>query len=476
MNVVSRFCFLLIVVLAQPVWGQSWMQFRGNAANPVSESQNVATKWSATENIQWKTEIEGRGWSSPIVVDDRVFVTTAVNENETKPPQAGTNYSNAYVAELMKEGLSQEEVEKRVMERDFELPDSVNLHCFLVCLDLNSGKELWRHEYHTGKPPGGMHRKNSFASETPLSDGNHVFVYATHVGLYAYTLDGKQVWNTSLENHPIYMEFGTGTSPVLLDEKIIILDDNEEASSIAAYNKTDGSQIWKTQRSGPASKPAASASGPPAGMPKSGWATPYVWKTPERTEIVTVGPSLAVSYDESGNELWRMKGMTPAPSASSFAFGDFLLLNGGKMQPVYAIRPGAQGDITLEKGTLKSEFVEWSRPRAGTYIPTPVAHDGGLYVLQDNGILQRYDTSTGEQSYKKRIKSSGADFTSSPWVMGDKLFCLSEQGDTYVLKTGSEYELLHTNSLGEFCMASPAVAGDRLILRTESAIYSIAKQ
>jgi len=462
------FLCLLFVASAQTVQGQSWTQFRGNDANPVSDSKGVPEKWSNTENVEWSTEVAGRGWSSPIVVGDRVFVTSAVNKGESKLPEAGTEYSNAYVAELMKQGLSQEEVEKRVMERDFELPADVNLHCYLHCLDLKTGSELWKHEFHTGKPPGGMHRKNSFASETPVTDGEHIFVYATHIGLFAYTLDGKQAWNTPLEIHPMYMEFGTGTSPVLLDDKLIILDDNEEAASIAAYSKSDGTQLWKTERKG--------VEGAPAAMPKSGWMTPYVWKTPERTEIVTVGPGLAVSYDENGEEVWRMKGMTPAPSASSFAFGDVLLLNGGRQKSIFAIKPGASADITLASGERKSDFVVWSRKMAGTYIPTPVAFDGGLYVLHDNGIIARYDTSSGERSYKKQFKSSGADFTTSPWVCDGKLFCLSEQGDTYVLKTGADYELLHTNSVGEFCMATPAIVGDRLILRTESAVYSIRKQ
>jgi len=150
-----------------------------------------------------------------------------------------------------------------------------------------------------------------------------------------------------------------------------------------------------------------------------------------------------------------------------------LLLNAGKQQPIYAIKPGAEGDITLPTGERESESVAWSRKMAGTYIPTPVAFDGGLYVLQDNGIIARYDTSTGKRSYKKRIKNSGADFTTSPWVCNGKLYCLSEQGDAYVLKTGAEYELLHTNSVGEFCMSTPAIVGDRLILRTETKVYSI---
>ena len=468
-----KFCsfalsFCLIAFISNNLFAQSWSQFRGDAANPVAEKTSIPDRWSTTENVEWATEVAGRGWSSPIVVGDRIFITAAVTDGESKSPQAGVAYSNEYVAELSRKGLSKEEIEKAVMERDFELPDAVNLHCFLYCLDLNSGKELWKREFHSGKPPGGRHRKNSFASETPVSDGEHVFVYSTHVGLFAYTLDGEPVWNTNLDSHKIYMEFGTGASPVLLGQNLIILDDNEESSSLTAYDKSDGKLVWRTERTPP--------EGANPALPKSGWMTPYIWKTDKRTEIVTVGPGVAISYDEAGKELWRMKGMTLAPSASSFAFEDVLLLNGGKARPIFAVLPGAEGDITLEGGTLRSDNVAWSRPRSGTYIPTPVAYDGGLYVLQDNGILERYDTTTGKRTYKKRIKSSGADFTTSPWVMDGKLFCLSEQGDTYVLNAGIEYELLHSNPVGEFCMSTPAIAGDRLILRTESKVYCISNR
>ncbi len=460
------FSCLLLVAFSQVGLANDWLQFRGSEANPVSESSNIPDKWSTTENVEWVTDVAGRGWSSPIVVGDRVFVTAVVTDGDSKKPQVGTDYSNAYVAELMKQGLTGEEVKKKVTERDFELPEEVNLHYFLYCLDLKSGSELWKQEFHTGKPPGGRHRKNSFASETPVSDGKNVYVYSTHVGLFAYDLDGQQLWKTELENHPVYMEFGTGASPALVNNKIIIVDDNEETSFIAAYDTANGEQLWKTERSFP--------EGAVLGLPKSAWMTPFIWETEKRTEIVTVGPGKAVSYDEDGNELWRMKGMGVNPCSSSFAVDGLLLLNGGKTKPIFAIRPGASGDLSPKRGKDQSEFIAWSIPRGGTYIPSAVASDG-LYVLQDNGILQRYDLKDGTSSYKKRIKSSGADFTASPWVCGDKLFCLSEQGDAYVLKTGAEYELLHSNPLGEFCMATPALIEDRLILRTESKVYSIRK-
>lgn len=451
-------------------WAQDkapvWPQFRGPEFNPVLDNKSLPDQWSPTENVEWSVEVAGRGWSSPIVVGDKVFLTTAVNEHETKPPQSGTDYSNAYVAELKAQGLSDEEIERKVMERDFELPDQVSLHYFLMCLDLNTGRELWKHEFHTGKPPGGMHRKNSFASETPVTDGERVYVYSTHLGLFAYDLAGNQVWHKELENHPIYLEFGPGASPALVDDKLIIVDDNQEKSTISAYSKTNGELLWQTERTVP--------EGFPDQMPKSGWSTPYIWKNELRTEIITVGPGVAISYDTNGQELWRITGMTPAPSSSSFAYDGLLYLNGGKSKPMFAIRPGAAGDITPPSSADSTEFVAWKRQGAGTYIPTPVAYQGALYIVQDNGIAIRLDAKTGEQTFKARISSEGpADFSSSPWAYNGKVFCVSEQGNTYVMEAGEAYTLLNVNALGDFVMATPAIVNDRLLLRTDKRLYSI---
>ncbi len=443
-----------------------WPQFRGPNFNPSSENEKLPERWSKTENIEWSIDIDGRGWSSPIVVEGKVFVTSVKTDGESKPPQSGTDYSNEYVAQLMEQGLSEEDVERKVMERDFELPDQVSLHYFLLCMDLKTGSEVWKHEYHSGKPPGGRHRKNSFASETPVTDGQFVYVYATHLGLFAYDLSGNQVWHAELEKHPIYMDFGSGTSPVLLDDKLIIVDDNQEHSTISAYNTADGQLVWQTDRE--------VSDDFPAQMPRSGWATPCVWKNELRTEIVTVSPGVAISYDINGKELWRLNGMTPAPSASSFAYNGLLYLDAGKTKPMFAIRPGATGDITPEKGEESAEFIAWIRPRMGTYIPTPVAYQGALYIVQDKGIVIRLDANTGEESFKVRISSSGgADFTSSPWAYNGKIFCVSEQGNTYVFEAAEEYKLLHVNPLDDFVMATPAIAEDRLLLRTDKRIYCI---
>lgn len=473
-------CFvgpLLLAILATPAASQElsgnndWPQFRGPGFNPGIEGEGLPNEWSATDNVEWVLDIEGRGWSSPVVVDGKIYITTVTTDGKSKEPQTGTDYSNQYVAELMKQGLSEEEVERKVMERDFELPDQVSLHYYLACVDLETGELQWQKEFYAGKPPGGRHRKNSFVSETPVSDGSHIYVYVTHLGLYAFDLDGNLDWTTDLANHPVYMEFGTGASPALLDDKIIIVDDNQEKSTISAYNKSNGELLWQTERSVP--------EGYPAQMPRSGWTTPYIWKNDLRTEIVTLSPGVAISYDTEGSELWRISDTTPAPAASSFSYEGLLYLNAGKGKPIYAIKPGAVGDITpdsvgTETSAEENEYIVWISPRSGTYIPTPVAYRGGIYVLQDNGIISRLDAKTGEVSFKARLSSSnGADFTTSPWAYEGNVFFASEQGDTFVVDAAEEYKLIRTNSLDDLIMASPAIVQDRLLLRTAKKLYSI---
>jgi outer membrane protein assembly factor BamB len=210
-----------------------WPQFRGPQFNPVVENPRLPSTWSADQNIEWSQPVPGRGWSSPIVVGNRVFLTTAITEGNSKSPQTGTDFSNEYVAELTKQGLSQEEIIKKVTERDIELPSEVTLSYRLICLDLNTGKEQWQTEIFHGSPPLGRHRKNSFTSETPVTDGERIYVYINGLGLFAYDLQGKPAWKRDLEALPIYLDFGTGSSPVLCENQLIIVNDNEKESFIS---------------------------------------------------------------------------------------------------------------------------------------------------------------------------------------------------------------------------------------------------
>ena len=458
-------CALLLMSITAHGQNASWPQFLGPESNPVSKNARLPERWSKTENVEWSFEIPGRGWSSPIVTGGKVYVTSVTGQS--KLPQTGTEYSNEYAAELQKQGLSMQEIMKRLNERDIELPNEVQLRYFLYCLNLKNGKVEWTKEFHTGRPPGGRHRKNSFVSETPVTDGKFIYVYVANLGLWAFDQKGKQVWTTPVESHPMYLDLGAGSSPVLADNLLIILNDNQKQQYIAAYDKQTGKQVWRTERDLGGRQPP---------VQRSGWSTPYVWRQAGRTEIVTTGPGEAVSYDLNGKELWRMKGMSGTPVPTPFALEGKLFLNGGRGRPFYVIAEGATGDISLKEGETSNKYVVWSQARGGTYLPSSVAYNGAVYTLTETGILTRFDIVTGKQSYKTRIDSTATNFTSTPWAYDGKLFCLSEEGQTFVIKTGEQFQLMHINHLDDFAQASPAIVGDRLLIRTEHRLYSIRRK
>jgi outer membrane protein assembly factor BamB len=466
MNLLLRRLVLLaaLFMLSPAVRGQdmAWPQFRGPNSNPVGAHAKLAERWSKTENVEWSQEIPGRGWSSPIVTGGKVYVTTVTTDGKSKPPQIGTEYSNEYVAELIKQGLPMAEVIKRVTERDAELPHEVMLHYFLYCLDLKSGEVEWKKEFYSGRPPGGRHRKNSFVSESPVTDGKFVYVYVANLGLWAFDRKGTQAWTSPLEADPIYLDFGTGSSPALAGNLLVIVNDNEKQQYIAAFDKQTGKQVWRTNRD--------LAKGQPA---RSGWSTPFVWRHALRTELVALGPGEVVSYDLAGKELWRMSGMSISAIPTPFAYDGMLLINGGRGRGLFAIRPGAAGDISLGKDQSTNDYVVWSQPRAGTYLPSSLAYEGAVYALTETGILSRFDAKTGKLIYKTRIDPAATAFTTSPWAYNGKLYCLSEEGQTFVISTGEEFKLLHVNTLDDFTLASPALVGERLLIRTEHRLYSI---
>lgn len=458
-----------LLIAAPSVHAQDmvWPQFLGPQSNPVGTHAKLADRWSKTDNVEWSLEVPGRGWSSPIVTGGKVYLTTVTTDGKSKAPQVGTEYSNEYAAELQKQGLSGPEIMKRLNERDIELPNEVNLHYFLYCLNLKSGKVEWTKEFFTGRPPGGRHRKNSFTSETPVTDGKFIYLYVANLGLWAFDLKGNQVWTTPMELNPIYLELGSGASPALAGDLLIVLCDNQKQQYVAAYDKKTGKQMWRTDRDLGGRQPP---------VQRSGWSTPFVWRNAQRTEIITVGPLTAISYDLSGKELWRLSGMSMTPVPTPFAYEGLLFINGGRGRSLFALKPGATGDITLKEGQTSNDYVVWSQPRGGTYLPSSVAYQGAVYTLTETGILNRFDAKTGAQSYKTRIDTAATNFTTSPWAYNGKLFCLSEEGQTFVVETGEQFKLLHVNELDDFVQASPALVGERLLIRTERRLYSIRRK
>lgn len=436
-----KLLFLIATSLALHADEPNWPQFRGADARGVSMNANLPDRWSESENVEWKTEIPGRGWSSPVVWADRVFLTTVINHGEAEEPKKGLYF-----------GGNRPEVPKT--EHEWKV----------LCLDLASGKVRWEMTVRRGPPQTAIHLKNSFASETPATDGERVYACFGNVGLFCFDLDGKEVWKHPLEPRQTRFAWGTAASPVVFGERLYYVCDNDEQSYLLALDKRTGKEIWRTSRD-----------------EKSNWAPPFVWQHTQGTEIVTVGTGANRSYDLDGKLLWSLRGMSSITIATPYAADGLLYLSSGyvgdKSKPLYAIKPGARGDITPPEGQRSTEFIAWWDPGIAPYNPTTLVHDGRLYVLYDRGLLSCFDAKSGRPFYLKERLPRGPGFTASPWAVGDKIFCLDEDGNTAVLRAGDKFELLHTNSLGgEMCMATPALAGDRLLVRTDRHLYSLRRK
>ena len=465
-TLISVFMMLVMLASAPGAAGPNdWPQFRGPNGAGVADGAQLPIKWSPTQNVAWTVEVPGRGWSSPIVWGNRVFVTSAVNKGGFKQPSTGI-FGNDYVAELIKQGLSDDEVNKRVIARDIELSNEVTeVSYMLFALDARTGKTVWQQEAHKGKPSGGRHRKNTYASETPVTDGERLYVsFGGNVGLFCYSMDGKLLWKHMPPPQPIYLDFGTASSPVVHGGRVYVLHDTEAVSTLTALDAKTGKTVWTVDRSAFESRM------------KSGWATPFVWETPARTEVVTIGKGLVISYGTDGKELWRMKGMTQA-TPSPVAGAGLLFVGSGSQgeanRPVFAVKPGATGDISLEPGQTSNAHVSWFQPRLSGYTPSPLFYRGRLYVVNDNGVMQVTDAATGKEIYKARVGGIGNTFSSSPFASAGRIYVVSEDGDTFVLKEGDEYVELAKNSLGEMSLATPAIDATSLFIRTQTKLYRV---
>jgi outer membrane protein assembly factor BamB len=445
----------------------AWPQFRGPDGTGVVAEAGIPLTWSRTENVDWTVDIPGRGWSSPIVWGDRVFLTSAVSSGAFKEPTPGI-YGNDYMAELIDQGVSPQEAMARVRERDTETSEEVQdqIRWMVYCLDAMTGEILWEREAHRGVPFGGRHRKNTYASETPATDGARVYAYFGNVGLFAFDFDGKPVWERRWDPQPIYLDFGTASSPVVFDGKVLILNDTQGESFLAAIDAETGEEVWMIERRN--DNP----------LVRSGFSTPFIWRHAQRTEIVALGPQKVVSYDAHGEELWRLHGTSMVAAPTPVQEGGRLFVGSGSpsedIRPIWAIDAGARGNITPREEAPRDEHIAWYEPRGGSYITSPVAVAGRLYVLYDRGFFAAYDAATGERIYRARFGRGGHTFSSSPWVVGDRIYCLSEEGRTFVIRTGDAFEILAENDLDEMSLATPAIAGDAIFLRTATRLYRIA--
>ena len=432
-------CLVIIASCSQAIAQTNWPQFRGADSRGVASADNLPDRWSATENVAWKTDIPGRGWSSPIVWGDRVFLTTVINTGKAEEPKKGLYFGG-----------------------DRPKPPDTMHQWKIYCLDLKTGKVRWERQVHEGRPETPIHLKSSYASETPVTDGERVYSYFGNVGVFCFDLDGQEVWKHAIKPQATRFGWGTAASPVLYRDRLYLVNDNDQDSYLLALDAKTGKQIWRTPRD-----------------EKSNWATPFVWQNAQRTEIVTPGTDQVRSYDLDGTLLWSLKGMSSITIATPYEHKGLLYVTSGyvldQTKPIYAIRPGATGDISVKAGETSNEFIAWSQPKAAPYNPSTLIFDDRLYVLYDMGLVRCLAANDGHEIFGQRRLPNGRAFTSSPWAYQGKVFCLNEDGVTFVLKAGDEFELLHTNSLAEddMCMATPAIAGDRLLIRTSARVYCV---
>jgi len=423
----------------------NWPHFRGPAALGVSENTNLPDKWSATENVLWKRDIAGRGWSSPIVWGKRIYITAVSTDGKQWEARKGLYFGG---------------------ER-FKPPTGQH-HWKVACLSLATGETLWEKTAHTGIPKGSIHIKNSYASETPITDGKRVYAYFGNQGLYCYAMEGELVWKKEWPAYKTRYGWGLAASPVLHKGRIYIVNDNEQESFLVALDAKTGKQVWRVKREGE----------------KSNWSTPFIWENKLRTEIITPGTRKNRAYDLNGKLLYQFGGNSSITIATPYAKFGLLFVTSGyvgdREKPVFAIRPGAVGDISLESDEDKNEYVAWCQRRAGPYNPSTIVYGDLMYVLLDRGLVGCYEAKTGKHVYgPERLVPRGGAFTSSPWAYDGKVFFLDENGVTYVLQAGRKFKLLHANRLNskdDMCMATPAMVGDKLIIRTDARVYCFKKE
>jgi outer membrane protein assembly factor BamB len=417
-----------------------WPQFRGPQSTGVADDPNLPDTWSTARNVIWKTEIPGSGWSSPVVWGDRIFLTSVISTVAPEAPKKGLYFGGN------REGIPTDE------------------HRWMVyAVDWKTGKIVWEREVHRGVPASSHHLKNTYASETPVTDGERVYAYFGNLGLFVFDMEGKPVWSQPWGPFRTRYGWGTASSPVLYKDRIYVVNDNDDRSFLVVLDKRTGKQIWRVERD-----------------EASNWSTPYIWENDRRTEIITSGTRKIRAYDLDGKVLWELGGMSSIVIPTPFSQHGLLFLASGyvndTVRPVYAVKAGARGDISLKEGETSNEYIAWYQRQAGPYNPSPLVYGDYYYTLLDRGIFTCHDARTGREIYgKQRIDPEASSFTASPWASNGKIFALSEDGDTFVIQAGAEFKVLGKNPLDEMCMATPAIARGSLMIRTATKLYRIGR-
>ncbi len=424
----------------------NWPSFRGVQAAGVSEKQNLPDKWDGKtgENILWKTAIPGLAHSSPVVWGQQVFVTSAVSTDAKatfRPGLYGDGDASA---------------------------DRSTQKWMLYALDKRSGKIQWERVVHQGTPLEKRHIKSTYANSTPATDGRIVVTWFGSQGVFAYDLKGNFLWKVELGRIDLgaydipTFEWGPASSPIIWNDLVILQCDTQADSFLLALDTDTGKVAWKTEREE---------------LPS--WGTPTVAITKAGPELVTNASNFIRGYDpRTGKELWRL-GKSSKITAPTPLFADelFIFASGrAPERPIFAVKAGARGDLTLAEGKTANDSVAWSKTGRGSYMPTPLIYQGVLYVLANNGLLDAYDLRTGEEVYRQRLPLVGNGFSASPVAADGKLYLSNEDGDILVITAGKNYAHVATNAMGELLMATPALSDGVMYVRSSQSLFAIGRK
>ncbi|HEV3385055.1 MAG TPA: PQQ-binding-like beta-propeller repeat protein [Gemmata sp.] len=409
-----RFAFGSVVslLIVSPLFSADWFQFRGPEGDGHAESSKLPTEWSKTKNVTWRKELPGNGWSSPVVSEGKIYLTTAIPGEE---------------------------------KGDFSLR--------VISLDASTGEIVWNKEVfeEVGKASPGIHSKNSHASPTAIVDGGQVFVHFGHMGTACLKAsDGSIVWtNNTLKYSPVH---GSGGSPVLVDDKLVFIIDGSDKQMVVGLDRMSGKVKWQTPRKTKAQK-------------KFSFCTPLVISVSGQKQVIAPGSDVMISVDpKDGKEIWRLNytGYSVVPKPV-YANGLVYFSTGYDAPMFYAIRPNGKGDVT-------DTHVVWTAKKGAPHNPSPLVIDDAVYLISDGGVLTCLDGKTGEQRWNERV---GGNYSASPMYANGLIYLLAEDGTATVVKPGSSFEAVAKNKMGERALASYGVDGDALLLRTEKALYRI---
>ena len=424
---------------------QNWPMFRGPQAAGVADTQGALVEWDvkAGKNVRWRTPIPGVANASPIIWGNRIYIATADSSTGVNTFQAGNAGINS-------------------------LNDTSEHTWKLYALDVNGGRIVWEKEVHKAVPRTKRHPKASQASSTPVTNGRHVVVLFGTAGILAtYDVNGTQLWKKDLgliDNGYVAdpaQQWGHSASPILYENSVIIQADQQKGSYIAAYDVATGSELWKTTRDDEIST----------------WGTPLVVKGKAGDELVTNGTKIRGYDPKTGKIRWTLGPNSQVVIPTPIAGNDVVYVSGGyqPVRPIYAIRPGGTGDLSLPTGKTSNDNILWSVDRDGPYIPTPLLYRGVLYSLNNNGVLNTFDALTGERMYRGRVGPGGA-FSASPIAADGRIYFANEDGQVYVVRAGKEYVQIAVNEMGEPITATPAISDGLMVVRTTRAVYGVGTQ